>query len=96
MKSWLQVNVGEMYSTHNEGKSVVAIRFIRTFNNKIYKYMNSVSRNLHIDKLADIVNGYNSTYHRKIKMKPADENLSNYFDSAENKIQNLKLMAFCH
>ena len=44
------------YSTHNEEKSVVAERFIRTLNNKIYKYMTSISKNLYIDKLNDIVN----------------------------------------
>ena len=58
-----------MYSTHNEGKSVAAERFIRTLKSKIYKYMTSISKNVHIDKL-DIVNEYNNTYHRTIKMKP--------------------------
>ena len=61
-----------MYSTHNEGKSVVAERFIRTLKNKIYKYMTSISKNVYIDKLDDIVNEYNNTYHRTIKMKPID------------------------
>ena len=61
-----------MYSTHNEGKSVVAERFIRTFKNMIYKCMTSTSKNVYIDKLDDIVNEYNSTYHRTIKMKPID------------------------
>ena len=45
-----------MYSTHNEGKSVVAERFIRTIGNKIYKYMTSISQNVYMDKLDDIVN----------------------------------------
>ena len=61
-----------MYSTYNEGKSVVAERFIRTLKTKIYKYMTSVSKNVYIDKLDDIVNEYNNTYHRTIKMKPVD------------------------
>ena len=52
-----------MYSTHNEGKSVVAERLIRTSKNKIYKYMTSVSKNVYIDKLDDIVNKYDNTYH---------------------------------
>ena len=43
MKSWLQKNNIEMYSAHNEGKSVVAERFIRTIKNKIYKRMTSIS-----------------------------------------------------
>ena len=61
-----------MYSTHNEGKSVVAERFIRTLKNKIYKYMTSVSRNVYIDKLDDILNEYNNAYHRTFKMRPVE------------------------
>ena len=61
-----------MYSTHNEGKSVITERFIRTFNNKVYKYMTSISKNVYIDKLDNIVNKYNYTYHNTIKMKPVD------------------------
>ena len=60
-----------MYSVHEEGKSVVAERFIRTLKNKIYKYMNSVSRNVFID---DIVDKYNNTYRSTIKIKPVDVN----------------------
>ena len=59
-----------MYSAHNERKSVVAERFIRTLRNKIYKYMTSISRHMCINKSDDIVNKYNSTYHRTIKMNP--------------------------
>ena len=59
----------EMYSIHNEGKSVVTERFILTLGTKIYKYMTSVSKNVYIDKLDDIVSEYNNTYHRTIKMK---------------------------
>ena len=61
-----------MYSTPNEEKSVVAERLIRNLKNKIYKYMTSISKNVYIYKLDDIVNEYNNTYHRKIKMKPID------------------------
>ena len=61
-----------MHSTHNEGKSVVAERFIRTLKTKIYKYMTSVSKSVYIDKLGYIVNEYNNTYHRTIKMKPVN------------------------
>ena len=61
-----------MHSIHNEGKSVVAKRFIRTLKTKIYKYMTSVSKNVYIDKLDDIISDYNNTYHGTIKMKPAD------------------------
>ena len=67
MKSWLTKSGIEMYSTLNEGKSVVYERFIRTLWNKIYKYMTSVSKNVYIDKLDDKVNKYNNTYHSTIK-----------------------------
>ena len=71
-KKLLQDNDIVMYLAHNEGKSVVAERFIRTLKNKIYKCMTSISKNVYIDKLDDIVNEYNNTYHRTIKMKPID------------------------
>ena len=61
-----------MYSIHNEGQSVVPERIIRTLKHKTYKYMTSVSKNVYIDKLDDIVDEYNNTYHRTIKMKPVD------------------------
>ena len=61
-----------MYSTHNEGKSVVAERFIRTLKSKIYKYMTSISKNVYMNKLDDIINEHNNTYHTTIKMKPID------------------------
>ena len=48
-----------MYSTHEDGKPVIAQRFIRTLKNKIYKYMTSISKNVYIDKVDDIVNEYN-------------------------------------
>ena len=69
-----------MYSTHNEGKSVVAERFIRTIKNKICKYMTSISKNVYIDKLDDIVNEYNNRKHRKTKMKPIDVKDNTHFD----------------
>ena len=62
----MQNNNTEMYSTHNERKPVVAERFIKTLKNKIYKYMTSISINVHIDKLDGIVNKHNKTYHRTI------------------------------
>ena len=69
-----------MYSTHNEGKSVIAERFIRTLKTKIYKYMTSVSKNEYVDKLDDIVDEYNNTCHRTIKMKPVDVKGNTYID----------------
>ena len=80
-KKWLKDNDIEMYSIYNEGKSVVAERFIRTLKNKIYKYMTAISKNVYIDKLDDIVNEYNNTYHRTIKMKPIDVKDNTYVDS---------------
>ena len=61
-----------MYSIHNERKSVVVERFIRTLITKISKYMISVLKNVYIDKLDNIVGEYNNTYYRVIKMKPVD------------------------
>ena len=69
-----------MYSTPTEGKSVFAERFIRTLKSKIYKYMTSMSKNVYIDKLDDIVNEYNNTYHRTIKMKPVDVKDNTYIN----------------
>ena len=88
MKSWLEKNSIEMYSAHNERKSVVAERFIIALKNKIYKYMTSVSKNVYIDKLDDIVNEYSSTYHSTIKLKPVYVKSNIYW----LQIQNLKLV----
>ena len=55
-KKWLKDNDIETYSIHNEGKFVVAERFITTLKTKIYKYMTSISKNKYINKLDDIVN----------------------------------------
>ena len=88
MKSWLEKSDIEMYSTHNEGKSVVAERFIRTLENKIYRYVTSISKNVYVDKLDDIVNKYNNTYHSTIKMKPVDVKSNTYIDF--NKETNIK------
>ena len=69
-----------MYSTNNEGKSVIAERFIRTLKNKIYKYMTSISKNVYIDKLDDIVKEYNNKYHTSIKMNPVDVKDNTFID----------------
>ena len=89
-KKWLRDNDIVMYSTHNEGKSVVAERFIRTLKSKIYKYMTSVSKNVYIDKLDDLVDEYNNTYHTTIKMKPADVKDNTYIN-ADKEINNKDL-----
>ena len=77
-----------MYPMHNEGKSVVAERFIR---NEINKYMTSVSKNVYIDKVDDTVNKCNNTPHKTIKMKPVDVNSSIHIDfSKENNKESPK------
>ena len=94
MKSWLEKNDTEMYSTHIERKSVASERSIRTLKSKIYKYMTSISKNVYIDKLVDIVNKCNNTYHKAIKMKLAHVNLIMYidFNKENNKTLNLRLV----
>ena len=77
-KKWLRDNDIVMYSPNNERKSVVAERFIRS---KIYKYMTSISKNVYIDKLDDIVDEYNSTYHTAIKLKPIDVKDNTYINT---------------
>ena len=70
-----------MYLIHNEGKFVVAERFIRTLKTKFYKYMTScISKNVYVNKLDDIVDEYNNTYHRTIKRKPVDVKDNKYID----------------
>ena len=66
-----------MYSIHDEGKSVVAER------TKTLKKRTSVSKNVYIDKLDDILNKYNNTYHSTIKMKPVDVKSNTYIDSSK-------------
>ena len=67
IKSWLQGNDIEIYSTHNEEKYVAAQRFFRTLKNKIYKYIISVSKKVYIDNLVDIVDKCNNTYDSKMQ-----------------------------
>ena len=83
VKRWLKDNDIELYSIHNKRKPVVAERFIRTLETKIYKYMTSISKNVYIDKLDDIVREYNNTYHRTIRMKTVDVKDKTYIDSKE-------------
>ena len=87
-----------MYSTYNEGKSVVAERFIRTLKNKISKHVTAISKNIYFDMLDDIVNKYNNIVHRTIKMKPiqvTDDYYAKYDENSmysNKKILNLKLV----
>ena len=71
-KDFLKINNIEMYSPYNEGESVVAERFIKTLKNKIFKHMTAISKHVYFDVLDDIIDKYNNTVHRTIKMKPTE------------------------
>ena len=81
---FLKINNIEMYSTYNEGKSVVAVRFIRALKSKVFKHMTSISKNVYFDVLDDIVNKYNNTVHKTIKMKPIDVTDDSYAEYNED------------
>ena len=83
IKSWLEKNVIETYSTHNEEKSIVVERVIRTLKNRIDKYMTSLPKNVYINKLDNIVNKCNNTYHSTIKKKPVDVKSRTNIDSTK-------------
>ena len=83
LKRFLKINNIDMYSTYNKGKSVVAEKFIRTLKNKIFKHMTAVSKNVYFHVLDDIVNKYNNTAHRTIKMKPIDVTSDSYAEYNE-------------
>ena len=86
-EKWLSDNDINKYSTYNEGKSVVAERFIRTLKNKLYKHMTATSKNIYYNVLDDVVNKYNNTKHSTIKMKPIDviDNKRVYIDEHNKK-----------
>ena len=73
-----------MYSTYHDEKSMVAKRFIRTLKNKVFKHMTAISKNVYFDVLDDIVNKYNKTVHRTIKMKPIDVTSDSYAECNED------------
>ena len=83
-----------MYSTYNEGKSVVAERFITTLKNKLYKHLTATDKNVYYDVLDDVVNKYNNTKHSTIKMKPIevkDNNKREYIDEHNEKDSRFKI-----
>ena len=85
----------KMYSTYNEGKSVVAEIFIRTLKNKILKHMTAISKHVYFEVLNDVVNKYNNTVHRTIKMKPINvtsDYYAGYNEDSNKKILSLKLV----
>ena len=95
MKPWIEKNAIEMYSAHNEGKSVVTERFTGTLKSRIFKHMTSTSKIVYIEKLDDIVNKYNNTYHSTIKMKPVDVKPNTYIHFSKEineKDSNFKLV----
>ena len=93
-EKWLLDNDINMYSTYNEGKSVVAERFIRKLKNKLYKHMTATGKSVYYDVLDDVVNKYNNTKHNTIKMKPIDVGDNNkrvYIDERNEKDIKLKV-----
>ena len=93
-EKWLSDNDMIMYSTYNEGKSVVAERFIRTLKNKFYKHMTATAKNVYYNVLDDVVNKYNNTKHSTIKMKPIDVGDNNkrvYIDEHNEKDSRFKV-----
>ena len=94
-EKWLSDNDINMYSTYNEGKSVVAERFIRTLKSKLYKHMTAIGKNVYYDVLDDVLNKYNNTKHSTIKMKPIDVKDNNnkrvYIDEHNKKRSRFKV-----
>ena len=92
-KKWLSDNNIIMYSTYNEGKSVVAERFIRTLKNKLYKHMTATAKSVYYDVLDDVINKYNNTKHSTIKIKPIDvkNNKRVYIDEHNEKDSRFKV-----
>ena len=93
-KKWLSDNNIIIYSTYNEGKSVVAERFIRTLKSKLYKHMTAIGKKVYYDVLDDVVNKYNNTKHSTIKMKPIDVGDNNkrvYIDEHNEKDSRFKV-----
>ena len=83
-----------MYSTFNEGKSVIAEIFIKTLKNKIYKHMTYIGKNVYFDVLDDIVKKYNNTVHSSTKMKPKDvkdDSFAEYFEESNKKDPKFKV-----
>ena len=93
-KKWLSDNDIIMYSTYNEGKPVVAERFIKTLKNKWYKHMTATGKHVYYDVLDDAVNKYSNTKQSTIKMKPKDiknDNKRVYIDEHNEKDSRFKV-----
>ena len=90
MQEWLDNNI-LMYSTHNEGKSVIAERFIKTLKSKIYKKMTANDNKSYLPYLNKLVDKCNNTYHHPINKKPIN---ADYSASTENTETNPKVRKF--
>ena len=88
-KDFFKMNNIEMYSTYNEGKSVVAERFIRTLKNKIFKHMTAISKNIYFDALDNIVNTYNNTVHKPIDV--TSDSFAEYNEDSNKKNPKFKV-----
>ena len=83
-KDFWKINNNDMYSTYNEGKSVITDYRFRTLKNQIFKHMTTISENVYFDMLDDIGNKYNNRVHRIIKMKSIDVTYNSYVDYNED------------
>ena len=91
-KKWLKDNNVEMYSKHNEGKSVVVERFIKTLKNKIYRHMTAISKSVYFNVLDDIVDEFSNTYHTTVRMKLIDVKSDSFAEYNEE--SNEKYLTF--
>ena len=69
-------------------------RFIRTLKNKTYKHMTAISKNVYVDVFDDIVNKYNDTVHRTIKMKSidvTDDSFAEYIEQSNKEDPKFKV-----
>ena len=93
-KKWLKDIDIEMYSAYNKGKSVVAERFVRTLKKYVYRHMTAISKKVYFDALNDIVDEYNNTYHKTIKMKVidvGDDSFAEYIEESNEKVPKFKV-----
>ena len=76
MQEWLDNNNMLMYSTHNEGNSLIAVRFIRILKSKIYEKVTANDSKSYLPYLNKLVDQYNNTYHHSINKKLIDADYS--------------------
>ena len=96
-KKFLKENDIKMSSTFNEGKFVIAERFIKNLKNKIYKHVTHIGKNVYFNVLDDIVKNYNNTIHSSIKIKPKDvkdNSLTEYLEDFNKKDPKFKILKY--